>query len=294
MPVVHREPSLSCRRWVACACNRVRCGWRAHRACIATVPQQDRLESFDTRDGLPTREFSDRPFLAEDQGRLWIGSEDGLISVRHGGGLRTLESQRICASSSSVSMVPEGLRELRPGVDGELQPSERELTMAVRLNTLARAHAQRFSFRLVGWDEDWSDAAGFAGAPLWRAGGWRLHLAGREPGTADGQGAANTLEWQFTVLPPWWRSRAGPGSPMSCCWRCWLAAIERWRQLRRRSAERWQETRRQAEWAERTGRRNAPRWWPNSATRSAIHSMACSAWGVCSVNSLWRKRRDAI
>ncbi|MGE4073174.1 MAG: ATP-binding protein [Lysobacterales bacterium] len=209
-------------------------------------PEQDRLESFDGRDGLPTREFSDRPFLAEPDGRLWIGGEAGLISVDTAMVSAPAMPARLRFEQIRVD-GPDGMRELKPHGRAELQPEERELLLSVRLNTLARTHAQRFSFRLVGWDEDWTEATSLPERRFGALsdGDYTLQIRAWD---GDGRAAANTLEWAFTVLPPWWRS-AWALAAYALLLVLSVAAIERWRQLRRRSAERWRETRRQAEWA---------------------------------------------
>ncbi len=210
-------------------------------------PEQDRLESFDGRDGLPSREFSDRPFLAEPDGRLWIGGEAGLISVDTARGSGVVVPARLRFEQISV-VGPEGTRELHSHERAELRSDERELFLSVRLNTLARTHAQRFSFRLVGWDEDWTEAAGLPERRFGALsdGDYTLQIRAWD---GDGQAAANSLEWAFTVLPPWWRSPWAL-SAYALLLVLSVAAVERWRQLRQRSAERWREARRQAEWAE--------------------------------------------
>ena len=210
-------------------------------------PEQDRLETFDGRDGLPSREFSDRPFLAEPDGRLWIGGEAGLISVDTAMASAPAVPARLRFEQIRVD-GPDGPRELQPFGRAELQPDERELLLSVRLNTLARTHAQRFSFRLAGWEDDWTEPSA---DPERRFGGlsdgdYTLQIRAWD---GDGRAAVNTLEWAFTVLPPWWRSGWALAA-YALLLVLSVAVIERWRQLRRRSAERWRETQRQAEWAE--------------------------------------------
>ena len=113
------------------------------------LPEGDRLDAWDTRDGLPTREFSDRPLHVDQRGRLWIGSEEGLVSVDPTmpfpeSGAARLRFDRLSVDGAS------GTRTLPIGGRPELRPDDRELYAVVRLSTLARAHAQRFSFRLAG------------------------------------------------------------------------------------------------------------------------------------------------
>lgn len=169
-------------------------------------PAQQRLSAFDVRDGLATRELSDRPLHQDAGGRLWLGSEAGVLSFdpRQLDAAPTVPALHFADLSIAGS---DGRRRLDPGHPGRLEFADRDLEVGVRLATLARPHAQRFSFFLKGWDSDRPEP----GAALERrfgalaAGRYELEISAWD---GYGQPAANTLSWVFEVAPPWWRERS--------------------------------------------------------------------------------------
>lgn len=210
-------------------------------------PDSDRLDGYDTRDGLPTREFSDRPIYTDADGRLWIGSEDGLVSLDPTMTLADPPAARLRFDRLSVD-GPLGARSLTVDGVAELQPDDRELQVVVRLSTLARPQAQRFSFRLAGW-EGWSAPAQ---RPERRLGALAPGDYALEVRAWDGYGqpATNALHWRFRVLPPWWRSDIAWGAYL-LLGLLLIGLIESWRRRRRHAASMLAESRRQAQWAER-------------------------------------------
>jgi signal transduction histidine kinase/CheY-like chemotaxis protein/streptogramin lyase len=207
-----------------------------------------RLEALGARDGLPTQEFSDRPMHVDAHGRLWIGSEDGLISTDPGQTVALPSPPRLRFDRLQVN-GPDGRRDLPSIQSARLMPDDRDLQVVVRLTSLARSHAQRFSFRVVGWDPDWSAPSPQSERRIESLPSGRYSFEVRA-WDGHGQAAANTLGWSFEVLPPWWRSMpalAAYGLLLALL----VAALEAWRRRRLRMASLWQETRRQAEWAER-------------------------------------------
>ncbi len=212
------------------------------------LPETDRLETFDARDGLPTREFSDRPMHVDTQGRLWIGSEDGLTSLDPAAAQQPPASVRLRFERLRINSV-DGPRDLLRAVNAELQPDDRDLHAVVRLASLARPHAQRFSFRVRGWDPGWSAPSAQPERRLEALPPGRYTLEVRA-WDGYGQAATNTLSWPFSVLPPWWRAPPallGYGLLLIAL----IAALELWRRRRRLAAALLQDTQRQAQWAER-------------------------------------------
>ncbi|HWS24964.1 MAG TPA: ATP-binding protein [Xanthomonadales bacterium] len=211
-------------------------------------PQSGRLDAWDTRDGLPTREFSDRPLHVDQRGNLWIGSEDGLVSVDPRQVLAQTPAARLRFDRLSVD-GPGGTRSLPAAGHAQLSPDDRELHAVVRLSTLSRPHAQRFSFRLVGL-EDWSAPVARPERRLGtlKSGDYVLEVRAWD---GYGQPAAATLSWPFRVLPPWWSSR-GAWFAYLLLLALGVGAIELWRRRRRLAMQVLAETRRQAQWAERS------------------------------------------
>ncbi|MBL8243681.1 MAG: response regulator [Rhodanobacteraceae bacterium] len=211
-------------------------------------PESERLEAFDTRDGLPTREFSDRPAHVDAQGMLWLGSEDGVVRVDLD---HAAQKPPPAALRFEHLRVADGTswRELAPLAPATLAAEDRDLRVAVRLASLARPHAQRFSFRVLGWERDFSAPSGQPERYLGTlpAGDYVLEVRAWD---GHGQAAANALQWPFRVQPPWWR-----GEPALLAYGLlllWLlVAGWHWRRRRQRAAAVLAEARRQAQWAER-------------------------------------------
>lgn len=212
------------------------------------APDQARLETFGARDGLPTSEFSDRPMHVDSRGRLWIGSEDGLVSLDPAEEPPLPAPARLRFDRLQVSGTG-GLRDLLQTTRVQLQPDDRDLHAVVRLVSLARPHAQRFSFRVSGWDPDWSPPSALPERRLEALphGNYTLEVRAWD---GHGQAAANTLDWRFEVLPPWWRATpALVGYGLFGAGLIVLLMI--WRRRRRQAAALLLDTRRQAQWAER-------------------------------------------
>lgn len=211
-------------------------------------PERDILEAFDTRDGLPTREFSDRPMHVDPEGMLWLGSEDGLVRVDPD---HTSPRPPAAELRFEYLRVADGAswRELAPQAQATLAADDRDLRVAVRLASLARPQAQRFSFRVHGWERDFSAPSAqperfFGTLP---AGDYTLEVRAWD---GHGQAAANPLLWRFRVQPPWWR---GPAAVLAYLALVLLSlwAVWRWRLRRQRAAAELAESRRQTQWAER-------------------------------------------
>jgi signal transduction histidine kinase/CheY-like chemotaxis protein/streptogramin lyase len=199
---------------------------------------------WDERDGLPTTEFSDRPFLVDGK-VLWLGSERGLV--------------RVDTQLPDPPRSPPQLRFDRvqvAGILGErplptaglvrIGATESGLTVAVRLDRLERAHAQRFAFRLDRQGADWPPA----GAEPVRVFG--SLSAGRhriEVRAWDGYGvpAGNVLALEIDVATPWWRSQQAYLAYAAAVL-ILLGQIEAARRRRWRNAEALAEARRQSEW----------------------------------------------
>ncbi|GMU42088.1 MAG: response regulator [Xanthomonadales bacterium] len=210
-------------------------------------PQRDLLESFDTRDGLATTELSDRPPHVDSQGAVWIGGEEGLLRLDP----VSKRPRRPAAvlRFESIGLQRTGQRVFLRSEDAVgLHADDRELEVAVRLASLARAHAQRFSFRVHGWDEAWttpttSPVRHFGALP---AGRYVLEVRAWD---GDGRAAANTVRWEFRVAPPWWF-----GLPAQLVYAAAAGllswAVFAWRRRRARALAALAESRRQAQWSE--------------------------------------------
>jgi len=212
------------------------------------TPATDALSAFDARDGLVTREFSDRPFHTDAAGRFWLGSEAGVVSFDPASFEKLPAASKLRFADLGIEDAS-GHRDLDPSVPAEFAFDERDLSVSVRLETLARAHAQRFSFHLVGSDSDRADpgAASERRFGALRPGHYRLQVRAWD---GYGQAAANALEWRFRIDPPFWRSAWAflIYALSTALILAWLNALRR-RRVRAQSV--LAQARRQTEWAER-------------------------------------------
>ncbi len=214
-------------------------------------PVEQRLSAFDVRDGLATRELSDRPLHQDPSGRLWVGSEAGVLSFDPRDFVAPPPPPSLHFAALSVG-GSDGRRRLDPSHPAQLEFTDRDLEVGVRLATLARPHAQRFSFYLQGWDSDPPEA----GAALERrfgalaAGSYVLEVRAWD---GYGQTAANTLRWPFVVAPPWWRER-GAFVVYALLAVVTLLTLALIRQKRRQAADVLEAARRKAEFAESLAR----------------------------------------
>ncbi len=199
---------------------------------------------WDERDGLVATEFSDRPFLVDD-GVLWLGSERGLVRVDTRLPDPLPAPPRLRFERVSVEGVA-GERMLETAGLARVGATETGLTLAVRLDRLERAHAQRFAFRLDREGEDWpapvaSPERVFGSLPPGR------HRIEVRAWDGHGLAAGSVLGLDVLVAAPWWRSEQGYlAYAISAL--ILLALIEAARRRRRRAAEALAEARRQAEW----------------------------------------------
>ena len=211
-------------------------------------PETDRLSAFDVSDGLATRELSDRPLHLDTSGRVWLGSEAGVVSFDPASFNARPAPPALSFTEISID-GPEGLRRLELAAPVQLKHEDRDLAVAVRLSTLARSHAQRFSFFLEGWDSDPPDpvAATERRFGALSPGNYVLEVRGWD---GYGQAAANSLRWPFVVAPPWWRSTLAYWFYVLAGIVVLLALASVWRR-RLRALEVLASARRQTDWAER-------------------------------------------
>lgn len=211
------------------------------------VPTTDQLSTWDTRDGLATTEFSDRPYLQDASGRLWLGSEEGLVSLdprsaTASGRPARLRFDRIELDGSN------GQQFLDPELPGVLDADARGISLAIRLDSLARVHAQRFSVRVEGRDLDWPPPRAQAEHTIGTLppGSYQIQVRGWD---GYGNAAANELSWRLTVRPPWWRTYWAYAAYLLLMFAL-MAGVDYIRRRRHRAAAVLQEAHRKTRWAE--------------------------------------------
>lgn len=173
------------------------------RGLFALMPQLGRIERFGTGDGLPTLELSQRPGLKSRSGWLWVGSQDGLVGF---------DPRRLVRPTVPPPLVLRELSVIRRGqrialdpADARLEAGDRELLVRVRALSYLDPRANRYRFRLVGLDEQWTEtlALGEQLFPRLPAGEYVLEIGAETP---FGVPARAVLSIPIQVAPPFWQT----------------------------------------------------------------------------------------
>ncbi|MEO8460144.1 MAG: ATP-binding protein [Dokdonella sp.] len=144
--------------------------WRLH-------PETGSLRRFDEFDGLPSGEFEPRAMAVSRQGMVWAGTRSGAVAFDPG----TIQTHLPTPTLQIVSATTrrEGATvTLDPGRQIDLGYADRDLSFAVRLLSFANLSANRYRFRLEGFDKDWIDT-GNSGQQTYSqlsAGNYSLHV----------------------------------------------------------------------------------------------------------------------
>jgi len=217
------------------------------RGLLHVDPRSRRVRSFGVRDGLPSREFSNRPALRLDDGRMLAATAAGLVMF---------DPARLSTPTLPPRLHIERIDVRRAGLTQTLAASETihlehddsELHFSLRLLSFADPAAHRYRFRLQGIDSDWIDggASGERRYPSLPAGRFRFEASAAG---VDGVWLEPPLTLEVNVAAAWWDS-----APARLLWLLallaafWLAW--RWQRarllLRHREAQRLREH----QWAE--------------------------------------------
>ncbi|GAB2523191.1 hybrid sensor histidine kinase/response regulator [Lysobacter humi (ex Lee et al. 2017)] len=174
------------------------------RGLVRLDPAQGRSRIYGVRDGLPSQEFSDPPVARPSDGRILVGTSEGLV---------VFDPAVVRPSGERPELVIESL-DVRRGTRLLTLPASRRFTLAhddrdlrmrARLMSFSDASTHEYRTRLVGFDRGWVPIGPggervFSQLPTGR---YRLQVVGR---TADHVWSA-PREVVFEVQPPWWRTR---------------------------------------------------------------------------------------
>jgi signal transduction histidine kinase len=184
---------------------------------------------FDRRDGLIWNDIDEGAWFDEGDRGLWIGTSAGLTWLR----------------TSAAWRPPPRLRLDRLEVDGQERParpgleiawSERRMLFDLGTPDVGQGRALSVEYRLDA-ETRWHTLDG--GSLLLDgldSGAHRLALrAGARPA---GGVPGPELDWDFSILPPWWRSRPAVAAGCALATALWLGSVA-WLRLRarRRQAE---------------------------------------------------------
>src|SRR5690606_15083447 len=162
------------------------------------------LRHYGVRDGLPTVDFSDRPFLQASDGRIVADTSAGMV---------LFAPRRLERLDAAPRLLLESVRVRRHGqplqLSGHplaLEAGDTDLEVSARLLSFADPRGHRYRSRLDGFDPDWVEQGPEPRRSFGRLEPGRHRLA-IDAANADGAWAA-PLALEFVVLPPWWRTPA--------------------------------------------------------------------------------------
>ncbi|WP_245156373.1 hybrid sensor histidine kinase/response regulator [Agrilutibacter solisilvae] len=218
----------------------------SRRGLVRVDPATRSARAFDVRDGLLSQELDAAPVARRGDGRLMLGSSEGLIVfdpavVRPDTGLPPLviESFDVQRGDHRIALSP-----TQPFTLGE---DDRDLRITARLLDFDETPQHLYRFQLVGHDRGWvaPTASGERVFSRLPAGRYRLEITAR---TADSPWSP-PLVVRFAVASPWWWTWWSIASYIVAGLLVLAAVARAWRtRVRRRHA--WQLTRQQQELAE--------------------------------------------
>jgi signal transduction histidine kinase/ligand-binding sensor domain-containing protein/CheY-like chemotaxis protein len=163
------------------------------------------LRQVDAADGVPALQFSAKPSALAHAGALWWLTGEGLL--------------RIDAGANAPAMPPSPLRwstwrylhgdhamQFDPRTDRiAFGPRDHELRIGARLLSYVDPRANRYAFRIRGFDADWVEDSALGERVVARlpAGRFEVDVRASNP---LGVAAAGTLGLTIEVAPPWWAS----------------------------------------------------------------------------------------
>jgi signal transduction histidine kinase/CheY-like chemotaxis protein/sugar lactone lactonase YvrE len=166
-------------------------------------PARGRSRRFDQDDGLASAEFGGPQPLLLGAHLLAAGTNAGPVVIDTRALLAPLPTARLRWHQASVLRNGQRIA-LAPGsTPWRLRHDDRDLRLAVRLNSLSHPAGHRYRFRLDGLDSGWIEQAGQPERLIERlaSGEYRLRV---QAFGADHQGAQNELVQTVAVaLPPW-------------------------------------------------------------------------------------------
>ncbi|GAB1596528.1 hybrid sensor histidine kinase/response regulator [Lysobacter claricitrinus] len=173
------------------------------RGLVRVDPVARSTRVYGVHDGLPSQEFARPPVARASDGRILVGSPEGLV-VFDPAVVRP-ESRAPRLQLEAVDVNHGGLRvALDPRARMIVAHDDRDLRVRARLMAFNNTGANEYRFRLMGFDRGWVDVGAdgervFSQLP---PGDYRLRIVAR---TADQIWSA-PREIMFVVRPPWWQT----------------------------------------------------------------------------------------
>lgn len=178
--------------------------WLTTRRGLWRYSRDGHWRGFGVRDGLPSQEFVDRPFMQRADGLIAAGTLDGLVVFDPARLFEPARPPALRIERMSLQRGGVGLA-LDPSAPIELRHDDRELNVVARLVSFAPPAARRYRFWLQGFEDGWIDTGVHDERSYSRLppGDYRLLVDGAGP---DGRWSGAPIAVALRVAPPWWHS----------------------------------------------------------------------------------------
>jgi signal transduction histidine kinase/CheY-like chemotaxis protein/streptogramin lyase len=163
------------------------------------------LTRMTATDGMPQVQFATKPSAVRVGERMLLMTTEGVLDVATQ--FQTIDAPPSPLRWSALSYLQEDQpAQLDPRID-ELAfgPGDHELRIGARLLSFVDPRANRYAFRIDGFDADWVEGSALGERVVARlpAGDYRLQL---RASNALGVGGGQELSLPLRVSPPWFRS----------------------------------------------------------------------------------------
>ncbi|MGO4223093.1 ATP-binding protein [Lysobacter sp. TAF61] len=166
-------------------------------------PARRAVRVYGVRDGLPSQEFDNAPVPSRRDGRILVGSPEGLVLFDPSTVRPNLQAPHLVIESIDARRNDRRVS-FFPAQPFEIRHDDRDLRIVARLLSFNDAGNHAYRFRLAGYDNGWV-AVGSVGERVFsqlKPGRYELKVAAR---TADNVWSrAQTII--FTVAAPWWQT----------------------------------------------------------------------------------------
>ncbi|MBB5209444.1 hybrid sensor histidine kinase/response regulator [Chiayiivirga flava] len=166
------------------------------------VPGSGTLRRYGVRDGLANQEFSSNPPLRLRDGGIVAPTMEGVVLFEP----RRIESDTAPPrlSIERIDVRRDGaVLPLDPAAPAALRHDDRELHVQARLFSFVDPQANRYRFRLLGYERDWIEV-GASGERVFSQLPTGEYVLQVEGANADGVWSASPLQVPVRVLPAWW------------------------------------------------------------------------------------------
>ncbi|MGY4516806.1 hybrid sensor histidine kinase/response regulator [Lysobacter sp. HA18] len=173
------------------------------RGLVRVDPVARRTRVYGVHDGLPSQEFAGAPIARPGDGRILVGSPEGLVVFDPAVVRPETRAPRLQLEVVDVNHGGSRVA-LDPNSRIRIAHDDRDLRVRARLMAFNNAGANGYRFRLFGFDRGWVDVGAdgervFSQLP---PGDYRLRIIAR---TADQVWSA-PRDIAFVVRPPWWQT----------------------------------------------------------------------------------------